>query len=307
MGAIRRTRDGRLFYLRYQQVIGRGATCDLSLRISSVSTQHAMLRWHSERWVVSDLSSRNGTFVNGQRLVSGSANARELKCGDELAFAERDEVWIVVQDGAPEPLLVQDGGGAPLALSLSQVSALPSEQRALVFVYHEGGSWKLEDELGNPRELREDEPVVIDGQTYRLRLPGTATETAPSENPIAERLLDDAKLEVVVAPDEESAAVVLDVSGERLKLQPRTHLYLLAYLARERMRAISRHDAGWVPVEQACRDLALSPELLAVMVFRCRREFEQLAFIEATRIVDRSRRGLLRIGVGAERLSVRVA
>jgi adenylate cyclase len=49
-------------------VVGRSPYCTLVLDHSSVSRVHASLRRIDERIYLTDLGSRNGTYVNGQRL-----------------------------------------------------------------------------------------------------------------------------------------------------------------------------------------------------------------------------------------------
>ncbi len=98
--------------------------------------------------------------------------------------------------------------------------------------------------------------------------------------------------------------------GDRVTLPARGHLYLLAYLARRRLSGTSTNpgnsNGGWTAVDEACHDLAIpSAEALAVTVYRCRKDFERLGFREASRLVDRDKRGWLRIGIPADRLSVR--
>lgn len=56
--------------------IGRLDTCDIALSDPGVSRKHAEVRREGDEWVVVDLSSTNGTLVNGQpvrrhRLASG--------------------------------------------------------------------------------------------------------------------------------------------------------------------------------------------------------------------------------------------
>jgi pSer/pThr/pTyr-binding forkhead associated (FHA) protein len=51
-------------------LIGRGADCDLRLRVSAVSRHHCLLRVRGGEVTLADLGSANGTFVNGQRLRS---------------------------------------------------------------------------------------------------------------------------------------------------------------------------------------------------------------------------------------------
>jgi pSer/pThr/pTyr-binding forkhead associated (FHA) protein len=49
-------------------VLGRARTCDVTVDDPSVSRQHAELRPEGEGWLVADLGSTNGTFVNGRRI-----------------------------------------------------------------------------------------------------------------------------------------------------------------------------------------------------------------------------------------------
>src|SRR5262245_48220299 len=82
---------------REEFLIGRGADCDLRLEAVSVSRHHCKLRLAGGGATVTDLDSRNGTSVNGQR-VSGQA---PLHSGDVLGVGT---VFFLVELG--------DGGQA---------------------------------------------------------------------------------------------------------------------------------------------------------------------------------------------------
>ena len=58
-----------------QMVLGRDPSCDYPLDYPMISWRHALLRRTSEGIYVEDLGSRNGTFVNGER-ISGKAPIR---------------------------------------------------------------------------------------------------------------------------------------------------------------------------------------------------------------------------------------
>jgi hypothetical protein len=81
----------RLLTLRYERervTIGRGDGCDLRLELDpEVSRLHAALERLGDVWVVSDDGlSRNGSFVNGER-VSGRRRLRDgdaLRCGASI-------------------------------------------------------------------------------------------------------------------------------------------------------------------------------------------------------------------------------
>jgi len=61
-----------------EHLIGRGEDCRIRSASASVSRHHALVRVTSERLLVEDLGSRNGTWVQGRRL----AGPAELNAGD---------------------------------------------------------------------------------------------------------------------------------------------------------------------------------------------------------------------------------
>lgn len=69
---------------RERTLLGRGRDCDAPLPIRTVSAHHALLTHRDGRWTITDLSSLNGTFVNGRRVVDAVA----VRPGDELQLAE---------------------------------------------------------------------------------------------------------------------------------------------------------------------------------------------------------------------------
>jgi hypothetical protein len=59
--------------------LGRSTACNRVLADRTVSRVHAQLRWVNGGWVLSDLGSMNGTWVNGWRISSAW-----VKDGDRL-------------------------------------------------------------------------------------------------------------------------------------------------------------------------------------------------------------------------------
>ena len=55
--------------LRPSLVLGRRSECDITIPCSTVSSRHCLLEFADGYWWVSDLESKNGTAVNGQRGV----------------------------------------------------------------------------------------------------------------------------------------------------------------------------------------------------------------------------------------------
>lgn len=64
-------------------IIGRRDTCDIILRFSNVSGQHARMSLEQGYWFLQDLGSRNGTKVNGRRV-----SRKRLDPGCEISFAK---------------------------------------------------------------------------------------------------------------------------------------------------------------------------------------------------------------------------
>ncbi len=100
--------------------VGRLERNDISLVDDSVSRLHALLEARSGSWCIRDLSSRNGTFVNGERLVT----ERVLRDNDELRLGAsrlifREEVaapFEETQAAEPPPELTRRERDVLLAL-----------------------------------------------------------------------------------------------------------------------------------------------------------------------------------------------
>ncbi len=61
--------------------IGRDLSCDLVLEDSSVSRRHARVGWNGGGWMLVDVSSKNGTTVNGEPALG-----TELRDGDSIGL-----------------------------------------------------------------------------------------------------------------------------------------------------------------------------------------------------------------------------
>ena len=64
--------------------LGRDFNCECVLPSETVSARHAQLSFHHGQWWLDDLNSTNGTFLNGERVVTGvvTAPGDEIRCGD---------------------------------------------------------------------------------------------------------------------------------------------------------------------------------------------------------------------------------
>ena len=77
-------RTGETFPLEADRtLIGRSPDCEIFLDDVTVSRKHAVLQRRDEAYVIEDLGSLNGTFVNRRRIESG-----ELTDNDELQIGK---------------------------------------------------------------------------------------------------------------------------------------------------------------------------------------------------------------------------
>ena len=83
--AIEGAGTGRVFpLLGEQSVLGRHPECDIVLESGAVSRQHARVMTVDGDFYVEDLKSRNGTYVNGRRVIG----RQRLNEGDRLSVCE---------------------------------------------------------------------------------------------------------------------------------------------------------------------------------------------------------------------------
>jgi len=77
---------GTVYALEGDQItIGRDSTNDISVNDAEVSRRHARMNFQGGKFVLEDLGSTNGTYVNGQRLTG----PRVLKSGEVISLGEQ--------------------------------------------------------------------------------------------------------------------------------------------------------------------------------------------------------------------------
>ena len=73
---------GQFFQLKSgSTTIGRAPNCDVVIASQSVSKEHARIEVLSDKVILTDLGSRNGTFVNGVQIRS-----QKVQSGDKIAL-----------------------------------------------------------------------------------------------------------------------------------------------------------------------------------------------------------------------------
>jgi DNA-binding response OmpR family regulator len=86
--------------------LGRSPDCTITIPVRWVSRQHAVLRRRGGQFVLEDAGSKNGVFVNGQRVIK----AHPLADGDVIQLAPGLEL-IYVDSEATAPLPGRRGKG----------------------------------------------------------------------------------------------------------------------------------------------------------------------------------------------------
>jgi pSer/pThr/pTyr-binding forkhead associated (FHA) protein len=75
-------------------VLGRSRSCDVTLRTPDASRRHAEITGVTGGYVISDLGSTNGTFVNGERIEQ-----RQLRPGDRIQIGSEAITFCEVGGG----------------------------------------------------------------------------------------------------------------------------------------------------------------------------------------------------------------
>lgn len=94
-------------------ILGRDEECDITLPERQISRQHIRIDKDGGSYFVTDLGSKNGTWVNGQRLEE----THELRDGDEIHIALVIRLQFVgSRSTAPLPFTVPSNIGGRLRL-----------------------------------------------------------------------------------------------------------------------------------------------------------------------------------------------
>ena len=100
---------GATFTLEGDQInIGRESSNEVTINDAEISRRHARLTFQGGKYVLEDLGSTNGTFVNGQRL----AGPRVLKAGEVVSFGEQIVLVFEVVTNDPGATMVSPRAAA---------------------------------------------------------------------------------------------------------------------------------------------------------------------------------------------------
>jgi pSer/pThr/pTyr-binding forkhead associated (FHA) protein len=172
--------------------IGKGPRNDLVIADPAVSSAHAVIRADGDYFTISDLGSRNGTFVNGKRLVQ----SQRLQHGDVIGIglskltyrlAEADDTsatlapdrTLVIQRAAPPPLTEE-------ALANAVLTAGLVAQADIAHLLNDGRGRRLYTALIEDRLVGEEGLRDLMSRTFQL--PTIDLQSAQVDPSIAAKL-----------------------------------------------------------------------------------------------------------------------
>jgi hypothetical protein len=308
MGIIRRLADSKKYVLGPFTMVGRNSTCDLQLSGQHVSVLHAVLEWSPDAtWHVRDLGSRNGTQVRG--TTAWPATSEAVALGDVITFGAEHESWILEDTSRPEAE-VRDPLTGDRLLAQQGMLTFPSEPGELVEIVEEAPDrWVLERN-GLVEDLRDEQLVVVEGRTWRLRLPLPIKRTEPLAKDLELRLgpLGGTSLHFEVSRDLEHVTMIVNFRGRTWHTE-NAYVRGLVELAKARIEdqanpSLPEEEHGWVYGDDLCTMAGYeSIERLNVEIHRARRDMAKHGVPDAMAVVSR-RRGTRQLRIGTGKLTV---
>ena len=144
---------GKIFELAKDMLtLGRDVSNDLVINDSEVSRNHARLTSQSGGYLIEDLASTNGTFVNGQRLIG----PKLLNSGDVVGLGET----IVLEFG-----YVADAGAtviasAPMPMAAPMMSEPPTAPPAMAMPEPMPSPTMAEPMMAEPAPMMAEPPMM---------------------------------------------------------------------------------------------------------------------------------------------------
>ena len=307
MATVREVATGQTSVVEPEHTFGRAPTSSARSDAGYVSAQHAALRWSRGRWVLRDLGSRNGTYLNGERL--GAREERPVRAGMTFSFGKPNvNLWEMVDETPPSIMAVPVNGGTPVVVVAGELLAVPSNDDPEVTIYRASdGQWLIERADEATTIITNQQTFSAGACTWRFCCPDAVNETslASAQHDLEVRHL---QLAFAVSRDEEHVALRVTCGGRSFDMGSRAHNYLLLTLARRRMEdaanALPESSCGWVYQEDLIEGLRLpAPSSLHLDVFRLRRQFGTVSIIDAANIVERRPR-TRQLRVGTPHLSI---
>jgi phosphoserine phosphatase RsbU/P len=151
--------DGTQFFdlTADEMVVGRDQFCDIVLRKHTVSRQHARIVRAPDGYYIEDLSSLNGTYVNGHRLERRTP----IKDKDRIHIYE---VVAVFHEGSPDAVQASAADGQADALPVGSLMEEPAEagHAASRVVASQGTAVQSQADTGSQARFRAALKISLD-------------------------------------------------------------------------------------------------------------------------------------------------
>jgi hypothetical protein len=271
MGTIKNTITGDSIFLKSHHVFGRNREkADTVMKNRDVSQIHASVRWDGGQWLLTDFS-RNGTWVDGVRLVPGEQT--RLKEGNVIRFSNLEESeWRFINDETPSNVIVPLGGNGR-AIRLHRFHALPSEEEPDISIYiSPTGEWVCENEKG-VSPLKNGDIISHNQGLWQFFC------NDPVDMTLSRVIAKEIRFCFHVSVDEEHVFLKIQIDKNTIDLGERMHHYMLLTLARQRLRdaeeGVDPETQGWVETNRLARMLGLDPGHLNIQIYRSRKQINE--------------------------------
>jgi pSer/pThr/pTyr-binding forkhead associated (FHA) protein len=288
------------FSLSTRSTVGRSSRNSIVLGNEAVSGVHASIEWTADGWMLRDLGSRNGTFLNGARIQS--FDALPIQVGADIAFGDPEQTWRLTHAGAPQLAARSETG--TLVFSDDDVLVLPNVNDPELTLVRDDQRWEYE--LDSATRFAVDQTIVeLESGRWTLLVPEVLTETTLiGANPT----IHDVAIRFVPSRNEEHIEILVNGPNVHEHFDHRAHSYLLLTLARLRLEDSRRSDLpasehGWIERTQLEDLLKIETQHLNLLIHRARRQFAVIGVRNSSSIVER-RSGSSQIRIGAADVAV---
>lgn len=192
--------------------IGRGSGNDIVLPDPRVSRQHAEIRRQDDEFIITDLGSTNGTFVNGVRIEE----PQPLRRGDRIEIGTTAFLFQTVpsEEVAPAPAIAPPG---PPARGRRLAPVFMAAVGAVLFVLAFVGLfalWRPAGEVPTPTEVAiPTQPPVPTPTNTPLPPTPTATLTPTAVPTLTPTPLPDAVVDVYALNVRAGPGTIYDIIG----------------------------------------------------------------------------------------------
>jgi pSer/pThr/pTyr-binding forkhead associated (FHA) protein len=161
--------------------IGRAVECDIVIASKSISRENTRIRLEGRHWFAEDLGSTNGTYLNGERIITPMKlrDGDSIKVGDVMfLFHDPDTTYRE----NPVPFLEVDTAAGVVRVNRKAVRLSPKEYLLIAYLYGRRGQVCSKDDIGHAVWPEYETGGIFDYQIENLvRRLRTRIETDPAK------------------------------------------------------------------------------------------------------------------------------